>query len=67
MIYYKQGKEIVMKNKLNKKLEIVPGEIKEYEGNTFIGFLACLTILLILLGLLYYLETKGITNITNLI
>ncbi len=56
-----------MKNKLNKKLEIVPGEIKEYEGNTFIGFLACLTILLILLGLLYYLETKGITNITNLI
>lgn len=56
-----------MKNKLNKKLEIVPGEIKEYQGNTFIGFLACMIILLIIFGIIYYLETTGITNITNLI
>lgn len=53
--------------KLNKKLEIVPGEIKEYQGNTFIGFLACLIILLIILGIIYYLEKNGITNITDLI
>lgn len=56
-----------MNNKLNKKLEILPGEKKEYQGNTFIGFLACLFILLIILVIFYFLETKGITNITNLI
>lgn len=54
-------------NKLKKKLEIVPGEIKEYKGNTFIGFLACTFILGIIIGLIYYLQTKGIINITKLL
>lgn len=56
-----------MNNKLNKKLEILPGEKKEYQGNTFVGFLACLLILLLIALIFYYLEAKGITNITNLI
>lgn len=54
-------------NKLNKKLEIVPGEIKEYKGNTFVGFLACAFILALIIGLIYYLQTKEIIDITKLI
>lgn len=56
-----------MKDKLNKKLEIIPGEIKEYKGNTFVGFLVCLFFLLIIAGIIYYLEINNITNITDLI
>lgn len=53
-------------NRLNKKLEIVPGENKPYQGNTFVGFLVCALILAIIAGIIYYLQTKGIIDITNL-
>ena len=53
-------------NRLNKKLEIVPGENKPYQGNTFVGFLVCAIILAIIAGIIYYLQTKGIIDITNL-
>lgn len=53
-------------NRLNKKLEIVPGENKSYKGNTFIGFLVCTIILAIIVGIIYYLQTKGIIDITKL-
>lgn len=53
-------------NRLNKKLEIVPGENKPYQGNTFVGFLVCALILAIIVGIIYYLQTKGIIDITNL-
>lgn len=53
-------------NRLNKKLEIVPGENKPYQGNTFVGFLVCVLILAIIAGIIYYLQTKGIIDITNL-
>ena len=53
-------------NRLNKKLEIVPGENKPYQGNTFVGFLVCALILAIIAGIIYYLQTKGIIDITKL-
>mgnify|MGYP007068202013 FL=1 len=53
-------------NRLNKKLEIVPGENKPYQGNTFVGFLVCALILAIIVGIIYYLQTKGIIDITKL-
>ena len=53
-------------NRLNKKLEIVPGENKPYQGNTFVGFLVCTLILAIIGGIIYYLQTKGIIDITKL-
>lgn len=55
-----------MNNKLNKKIEIIPGEEKEYQGNTFIGFLFCLILLALIVGIIYYLQTKNIIDITNL-
>lgn len=55
-----------MNNKLNKKIEIVEGEVKVYEGNTFVGFLFCMFILLIIGGIFYYLESNNITHVTNL-
>ena len=54
-------------NRLNKKLEIVPGENKPYQGNTFVGFLVCALILAIIAGIIYYLQTKGIIDITKLL
>ena len=56
-----------MNNKLNKKIEVIPGEIKEYKGNTFIGFLVCLFFTLIIAGIFYYLEINNYINITELI
>lgn len=56
-----------MNNKLNRKLEIIPGEKKEYKGNTFVGFLACTLILAIIVGCIYYLQTKGIIDITKIL
>ena len=53
--------------KLNKKVEVIPGEIKEYKGNTFVGFLVFLFFLLIICGILYYLEINNYINITELI
>jgi len=54
-------------NKLNRKLEIVPGEKKEYKGNTFVGFLACTLILALIIGFIYYLQSKGIIDITKIL
>lgn len=54
-------------NKLNRKLEIVPGENKPYQGNTFVGFLVCTIILAIIVGIIYYLQTKGIIDITKIL
>lgn len=54
-------------NKLNRKLEIVPGEKKEYKGNTFAGFLACTFILALIIGFIYYLQSKGIIDITKIL
>lgn len=56
-----------MNNKLNRKLEIVPGEKKEYKGNTFVGFLACTFILALIIGFIYYLQSKGIIDITKIL
>ena len=53
-------------NRLNKKLEVVPGENKPYQGNTFVEFLVCTLILAIIVGIIYYLQTKGIIDITKL-
>lgn len=54
-------------NKLNRKLEIVPGEKKEYKGNTFVGFLVCTFILALIIGFIYYLQSKGIIDITKIL
>lgn len=54
-------------NKLNRKLEIVQGENKPYQGNTFVGFLVCTIILAIIVGIIYYLQTKGIIDITKIL
>ena len=54
-------------NKLNRKLEIVPGEKKEDKGNTFVGFLACTFILALIIGFIYYLQSKGIIDITKIL
>lgn len=54
-------------NKLNRKLEIVPGEKKEYKGNTFVGLLACTFILALIIGFIYYLQSKGIIDITKIL
>ena len=54
-------------NKLNRKLEIVPGEKKEYKGNTFVGFLDCTFILALIIGFIYYLQSKGIIDITKIL
>ena len=56
-----------MNNKLNKKVEVITGEIKEYTGNTFVGFLVCLFFLLLICGIIYYLEINNYINITELI
>ena len=53
-------------NKLNRKLEIVPGEKKEYKGNTFVGFLACTFILALIIGFIYYLQSKGLDKYTRI-
>ena len=54
-------------NTLNRKLEIVPGEKKEHKGNTFVGFLACTFILALIIGFIYYLQSKGIIDITKIL
>ena len=54
-------------NRLNKKLEIVPGENKPCQGNTFVGFLVCTLILAIIVGIIYYLQSKGIIDITKIL
>ena len=54
-------------DKLNRKLEIVPGEKKEYKGNTFVGFLACRFILALIIGFIYYLQSKWIIDITKIL
>lgn len=54
-------------DKLNRKLEIVPGEKKECKGNTFVGFLACTFILALIIGFIYYLQSKGIIDITKIL
>ena len=54
-------------NKLNRKLEIEKKKKKEYKGNTFVGFLACTFILALIIGFIYYLQSKGIIDITKIL
>lgn len=51
-----------MKRTLNKKLVIEEAEPKEYKGNTFVGFLVILVFILIIFGIIYYLEINNITD-----
>lgn len=54
-----------MNTKLNKNIEIVEGEIKKYEGNTFVGFIICLLFLIMIFAILEITNIFKITPYIN--
>lgn len=53
--------------KLKRKIIVEEAMPKQKKGNAFVGFLFVLLFILIILGILYFLESKGYINIFNFI